>query len=149
MVNTWPTAHTTRMIWLTSSSGQGWMHGENRWWCKKLYQDLFHRKNSQKVGKKQVHEDSDQSIKDLQSSLAKALATSWAPLMSYPSLNEGQTTIKGLIEPCQVIFAGVTTPARNGDSRFLLLWVHMVKYMLKQAQLVEGEFRPQTRKNWR
>ncbi len=60
----------------------------------KIYQDLFDRKNSKKVGKNQIHKDSVQSIKDSQLSLAQGLVTFWSPPLLCPSLNKGQITIQ-------------------------------------------------------
>ncbi len=60
---------------------------------KKLYQELFDRKNSSKAGKKRVHDDSTKSVKDSQKSLAQALVASISPLLSCPPLNKGQTSL--------------------------------------------------------
>ncbi len=49
--------------------------------AKKIYLELFDRKNSNKVGKKQAHEDSAQSFKESHSSLAQALVASRSPLL--------------------------------------------------------------------
>ncbi len=68
----WPDAHATRMM--AHLLQQPGMHVKP---ClgkidvhKKLYQELFDRKNSSKAGKKQLHDDSTKSVEDLQSSLA-------------------------------------------------------------------------------
>ncbi len=75
----WPEVHATRMFdHLLQQPG---MHvkpclGKIDEDTKKIYQELFDRKNSSKVGKKLVHEHSTQSVKDLQSSLAQVLVAS-------------------------------------------------------------------------
>ncbi len=58
----------------------------------KKYQELFDRKNSNKSGKKRVHEDSTQSVKDSHGSLAQALVASRSPPLSCPFINKRQTS---------------------------------------------------------
>ncbi len=124
--------------------------------AKKLYQDLFDRKNSTKAGKKPVHDDSTLSVQNSQSSLAQALVASRSPPPFFPPLNKGQTLILTGFDQamssdirrsnyaklemaiadfshCENIIERVVEPTR-------------FKYMLKQARLVGGEFWLLTRK---
>ena len=155
----WPEAHATRMI--AHLLQQPGMHikpclGKIDEDLKKIYQELFTRKNSTKAGKKRVHEDSAQSIQDSQSSLAQALVASRSPPLLCPPVNKGQTSI----------LTGFDRASSNDIRRSNEAQLEMAiadffhceniadrvvestrfKYMLKQARLVGGEFWPPTRK---
>ncbi len=155
----WPEAHATRMIaHLLQRPG---MHvkpclGKIDDDSKKIYQELFNRKNSTKAGKKRVHEDSTQSIQDSQSSLAQALVASRSPPLLCPPVNKGQTSILTGFDRAS------SNDIRRGNEAQLEMAIAdffhceniadrvvespRFKYMLKQARLVGGEFRPPTRK---
>ena len=123
---------------------------------KKIYQELFDRKNSSKAGKKRVHDDSTKLVKDSQSSLAQALVASRSPPLSCPPLNKGQTSILTGFD--KVLYNDIQ---RSNDAQLEMAIADFFhcenitdrvvestrfKYMLKQARLVGGEFWPPTRK---
>ncbi len=150
---------------LTSSNGQGcmwslaWELGKISEDSKKIYQDLFIHRTSLKIGKKQINEESMESVKDSQGSLAKALVTSRNSPLPCPPPNRGQTTIELSFD------RGKTSDiCRNNDAQLEMAIANFFhceniadrvvesiwfKYMLKQAWLVGSEFRAPTRKNWR
>ncbi len=99
-------------------------------------------------------QSSVQLMKDLQSSLAQVLVTSRSPSLLYPSLNKGQTTIQTGFD-----LAMSSNIIRSNDAQLEMAIADFFhceniadqvvetrfKYMLKQAQLVGGGFRPPTR----
>ncbi len=116
----------------------------------KIYQDLFERRNSNNVEKKQAHEHSAQSVQDLQSSLAQALVASIGPHLSCPSMNKGQTPILtgfdwamssdiGRINDAQLEMA-IANSYRCEDIADQVVESTRFKYMLKQTRLVGGAF---------
>ncbi len=129
---------------------------QKNWWeFNKIYQHRFDRMNSHKIGKKRVHKDSAQSVQDLQSSLVQALVAPRSPPLSCPSMNKERPTFwQVLIKPCPV-----TLEVDNAQLEMAIAdFFHCeniadqevdstrFKYMLKQAWLMGGEFRPPTRK---
>ncbi len=100
-------------------------------------------------------QSSVQLMKDLQSSLAQVLVTSRSPSLLCPSLNKGQTTIQTGFD-----LAMSSNIIRSNDAQLEMAIADFFhceniadqvvestrfKYMLKQAQLVGGGFRPPTR----
>ena len=156
----WPDAHATRMIGhLLQRPG---MHvkpclGKIDEHKKKIYQELFDRRNSSKAGKKRVHEDSAKLVEEFQSSLAQALVASRSPPLSCPPpMTKGQTTILSGFD--RVVSNDIR---RSNDAQLEMAIADFFhceniadrvvestrfKYMLKQARLVGGEFWPPTRK---
>ena len=124
---------------------------------KKIYQELFDRKNSSKAGKKQVHEDSAKLVEDSLSSLAQALVASRSPPLSCPPpMTKGQTTILSGFD--RVVSNDIR---RSNDAQLEMAIADFFhceniadrvvestrfKYMLKQACWWGGEFWPPTRK---
>ncbi len=133
---------------------------ENWWGYKKMYQDLFYRRNSHKVGKKQVHEDSSQSVQDLQSSLIHALVAWRSPPLLCPTMNKGQSKILTYFD--QAMYSEIR---RSNDAQLeraiadffycentanRVVESTRFKYMLKKAQLRGGvSFSHQGGKKWR
>ncbi len=124
--------------------------------AKIIYQDLFDRKNSNKDGKKRVHEDSAHLVQDLQSSLAHVLVASRSPQLSCPSINKRKTSILTGFD--QVLSNDIR---RSNDAQLEMAIANFFhyeniadrvvgstrfQYMLKQAQLVGGESQPPKRK---
>ncbi len=107
----WPDAHATRMIGhLPQRPG---MHikpclGKIDEHKKRIYQELFDRKNSSKAGKKRVHEDSAKLVEDSLSSLAQALVASRSPPLSCPPpwLKDRLESYLVLTGWCRMIFEG-------------------------------------------
>ena len=123
---------------------------------KKLYQELFDRKNSNEAGKKRVHDDSTQSVQEFQSSLAQALMASRSPPLMCPPLTKGQTSILSGFD-----WVMSNDIRRSNDAQLEMAIADFFhcenianravesirfKYMLKQAWLVGGEFWPPMRK---
>lgn len=155
----WPDAHATRMIGhLLSLPGYhvkpclGKIDEEK----KKMYRDLVDRKSSSKSGKKRNLDESTKSVEDSQGCLSQALVASRNPPLPDRPLNKGQTSI----------FSGFDRAMSNDIRRSNDAQLEMAiadffhceniadrvvestrfKYMLKQARLVGGDFRPPSRK---
>ncbi len=125
----------------------------------KLCQDLFDRKNAQKVGKKGVHKDSVQSMKVLQSSLDQMLVICQIPPLSCPSLNKGQTRIQPWFDQAisSDFFMSNDTQLELAIADFFhcennvgqVVESKRFKYILKQAGLVGVWVKATKMKNWR
>ncbi len=129
---------------------------KNWWELKKSTKTSFIETIPRKLEKMRVHDNSAHSVKDSQSSLTQVLVASRSPLLSCPSMNKGQPTILTGFD--QSMFSDI----RRSNNAQLEMAIadffhcetiadHVVesarfKNMLKQAQLVRGEFRPPTRK---